>query len=192
MKRIFFIYTAILCLGSSMLSAQSVSIAVVDMKVALEGFYKTKQQVDEINDLGQEKIRNIDERKASYQKMTSEMVDLDKIVRGSQFSDAKRQEAGKKLEELAQTRVAKANEINDAERRAQQELYDLRQKMEAGLMDEIKAVVVSVGTAKGFDMVFDKSFLPNARKNILYTSPKVTDLTAEVLEKLNSKAPPVN
>ena len=105
---------------------------------------------------------------------------------------AKRKAAGIKLQELAEARSLKANEIGDAERLASQKLFQARQKMEATLLGEIRAKVVEIVTAKGFDMVFDKSFLPKASKAILYTSPRVTDLTDEVVAMLNAGVPAGN
>jgi Skp family chaperone for outer membrane proteins len=194
MKHILFILSILAVLGFSNreIQAQSVKIAVVDMQRALADFHRTKVEVETINQLGEEEIRNIDERKAAYAKLTSEMVGLDKTLRATELSEAKRKVAGIKLQELAEARSLKANEIGDAERVASQKLFQARQKMEASLLGEIRAKVVEIVTAKGFDMVFDKSFLPKASKAILYTSPQVTDLTDEVIAKLNTGVPAGN
>ncbi|MDF1810991.1 MAG: OmpH family outer membrane protein [Verrucomicrobiales bacterium] len=178
---------AVLTLGSSsVVFGQNLNIAVIDMQQALKDYYRTSEEVEKINALGEEKIRNIDERKAVYEKMTSDMVKLDKQARASELSDEKKREIYAQLQEAARARNAKANEIGDAERKASQQLYDARQQMELALMEEIKLVVQQVVTQKGVDMVFDKSYLPKASKVILYTSPKVTDLTNEVIARLNS------
>lgn len=194
MKHIFLFLSVLFALGLSSLQveAQNVKIAVVDMQRALADYHRTKTEVETINQLGEEEIRNIDERKAAYAKLTSEMVDLDKTLRATELSEAKRKAAGIKLQELAEARSLKANEIGDAERLASQKLFQARQKMEATLLGEIRAKVVEIVTAKGFDMVFDKSFLPKASKAILYTSPRVTDLTDEVVAKLNAGVPAGN
>ena len=194
MKHILLFVTVLFALGlsSQRAEAQNVKIAVVDMQRALADYHRTKTEVETINQLGEEEIRNIDERKAAYAKLTSEMVDLDKTLRATELSEAKRKAAGIKLQELAEARSLKANEIGDAERLASQKLFQARQKMEAALLGEIRAKVVEIVTAKGFDMVFDKSFLPKASKAILYTSPRVTDLTDEVVAKLNAGVPAGN
>ena len=171
---------------------QQLKIAVVDMKRALTDYHKTKTEVDAINKLGEEKVRNIDERKAAYAKLTSEMVEVDKTVRATELSEDKRKAAGLKLQELAEARAAKANEITDAERLASQELFQARQRMEQTLLDEIRAAVSLVVSAKGFDLVFDRSFLPKSRKMILYASSNVIDVTDEVIAKLNSGVPAGN
>ena len=165
-------------------------IAVVDMQKALNDFYKTEIQVQKINEQADEKRKNLDERQAAYQQMTSQMTDLDKIVRDTALDESKRKSAMEKLQALAQERAAKAKEIGDAQRKASNELMQARSEMESTLVGEIKTTVNSIVEAQGLDLVFDKSFLPKANKVILYTSDKVKDLTGEVIASLNANAPP--
>lgn len=192
MKSRHFLYLLPILLGSPLLQAQNIKIAVVDMNAAMQSYYKKDIEIKAINSLGEEKIRNIDERKAAYAKMTSEMVDLDKTVRAVELSEESRRQAGIKLQELAQTRAAKAAEINDAERKAQQELMEARTEMEQRLLGEIRKAATDVAKARGFDLVFDKSLFPKTSKAILFTSPNVPDLTQEVMAQLNASAPPSN
>lgn len=187
MKLFFSIFFALSVFSVSASQAQGLRIAVVDMKQALEDYYRTQEEVKKINDLGEIKMRNIDERKAVYEKMTSDMVKLDRQASSQELPEDQKRNAYAQLQEVARARNAKANEIGDAERKATQELYEARQQMEAVLLGDIKTVVEQVVTANGFDMVFDKSFLPKASKAILYTSPKVPDLTNEVIARLNAR-----
>lgn len=192
MKLRHFLYLLPILLSSSLLPAQNIRIAVVDMNAAMQTYYKKDIEIKAINSLGEEKIRNIDERKAAYAKMTSEMVDLDKKVRAVELSEESRRQAGIQLRELAQTRAAKAAEINDAERKAQQELMEARTEMEQRLLGEIRKAATDVVKGRGFDLVFDKSLFPKTSKAILFTSPNVPDLTQEVIDRLNAAAPPSN
>ncbi len=173
----------------STVSAQELKIAVVDMQEALNQYYKTDIQVKQINDLADEKRKNLDERQAAYQQMTNQMAELDTIYKDTALSEAKRKDALEKLQALFQERNAKGKEISDAQRKASAEVMTARQEMEATLVDEIKKTVDSIVQAQGLDLVFDKSFLPKANKAILYTSPNVKDLTAEVVAALNAGAP---
>ncbi|MEX2579058.1 MAG: OmpH family outer membrane protein [Verrucomicrobiales bacterium] len=170
-------------------SAQDLKIAVVDMQRALNDFYKTDIEVEKINDLAEEKRKNLDERQAAYQQMTNQMAELDKTVRDTAIAENTRKEAMEKLQALAQERSAKGKEVSDAQRKASEEIMAARQEMEATLVAEIKEAVNAIVEAQGHDLVFDKSFLPKANKAILYTSPKVTDLTDEVVSDLNADAP---
>ncbi len=179
----------VLPLAASTVSAQELKIAVVDMQEALNQYYKTDIQVKQINDLADEKRKNLDERQAAYQQMTNQMAELDTIYKDTALAEAKRKDALEKLQALFQERNAKGKEISDAQRKASAEVMTARQEMEATLVDEIKKTVDSIVQAQGLDLVFDKSFLPKANKAILYTSPNVKDLTAEVVAALNAGAP---
>jgi Skp family chaperone for outer membrane proteins len=170
-------------------NAQEIKIAVVDMQEALNKYYKTEIQVKEINDLADEKRKNLDERQAAYQQMTNQMTELDAVYKDTSLAEQKRKEALEKLQALFQERQAKAKEISDAQRKASSEVMTARQEMEATLVDEIKKTVDGIVQAQGLDLVFDKSFLPKANKAILYTSANVKDLTTDVIAALNAGAP---
>ncbi|MDH4410338.1 MAG: OmpH family outer membrane protein [Verrucomicrobiales bacterium] len=174
---------------SASANAQEIKIAVVDMQEALNKYYKTEIQVKEINELADEKRKNLDERQASYQQMTNQMSELDAVYKDTSLAESKRKEALEKLQALFQERNAKGKEISDAQRKASAEVMTARQEMEATLVDEIKKTVDGIVQAQGLDLVFDKSFLPKANKAILYTSAKVMDLTTDVIAALNAGAP---
>ena len=170
-------------------SAQELKIAVIDMQEALNKFYKTEIQVKQINDLADEKRKNLDERQAAYQQMTNQMAELDAVYKDTALAEGKRKESLEKLQSLFQERAAKGKEISDAQRKASSEVMTARQEMEATLVDQIKKTVDTIVEAQGLDLVFDKSFLPKANKAILYTSANVKDLTTEVISTLNAGTP---
>lgn len=176
-------------LFASSVSGQEIKIAVVDMQEALNQYYKTDIQVTQINELADEKRKNLDERTAAYQQMTNQMVELDAIYKDTALAEAKRKDALEKIQALFQEREAKGKEIGDAQRKAAAEVQTARQEMEATLVGEIKKTVDVIVEAQGLDLVFDKSFLPKANKAILYTSANVKDLTEEVIRTLNAGAP---
>jgi len=180
---------ALLFGGVSNGSAQELKIAVIDMQSSLNDYYKTNLEVEKINALADEKRKNLDERQAAYQQMTSQMAEFDKVVRDTSLNEDKRKAAMEKLQALANERAAKGKEIADAQRKASAEILKARQDMEATLVTEIKETVNTIVEAQALDLVFDKSFLPKANKAILYTSANVKDLTAEVVAALNANAP---
>lgn len=171
------------------MEAQELKIAVVDMQEALNQYYKTEIQVGQINELADEKRKNLDERQAAYQQMMSQMMELDGVYKDTALSQSKREDALKKLRALDEERMAKGKEISDAQRKAQAEIMTARQEMEETLVGEIKTALDAIVEAKGLDLVFDKSFLPKANKAILHTSAKVTDLTSELVATLNAGKP---
>jgi len=175
-----------LCSAGTNASAQGIKIAVVDMQEALNLYHKTEKEVEKINAMADEKRKNIDERQAAYQQMTTKMAELDKTVRDTTLAEATRKKAMEELQALAQERAAKGKEIADAQRKAQSEVMQARSDMEATLVGEIKEAVNAIVETQGHDLVFDKSFLPKANKAILYTSSNVVDLTDEVVAALNT------
>ncbi len=175
-----------LCSAGTNASAQGVKIAVVDMQEALNLYHKTEKEVEKINAMADEKRKNIDERQAAYQQMTTKMAELDKTVRDTTLAEATRKKAMEELQALAQERAAKGKEIADAQRKASSEVMQARSDMEATLVGEIKEAVNAIVETQGHDLVFDKSFLPKANKAILYTSSNVVDLTDEVVAALNT------
>ncbi len=181
--------TLLLSFTGTDVSGQELKIAVVDMQEALNQYYKTEIQVKQINELADKKRKNLDERQAAYQQMTTQMSELDVVYRDTSLAEAKRKEAMEKLQALFEERNAKGKEISDAQRKASAEVMTARQEMEATLVAEIKATVDAIVEAQGLDLVFDKSFLPKANKAILYTSSNVKDLTEEIVKTLNAGAP---
>lgn len=170
-------------------TAQELKIAVVDMQDALNQYYKTEIKVKEINDMADEKRKNLDERAAALQQMNNQAAELDAVYRDTALSESKRKDALEKLQVLMQERAAKGKEIGDAQRKASQEVMTARQEMESTLVDEIKKVLDGLVQVQGYDLVFDKSFLPKANKAILYTSANVKDLTSDVIASLNEGHP---
>ena len=184
------ISVAVIGLSSTAASAQDIKIAVVDMQKALTDYYKTDLEVEKINSLGEEKTKNIDERKAALQQMGSQMADLEKTYRDTALGDGPRKEALEKLQALDKEARVKSKEINDASRKANEEITKARVAMEELLLGEIKDTVNTIVTAQGIDLVFDKSYLPKAgTKAIIFTSENVSDLTEEVIAALNAGAP---
>lgn len=169
--------------------AQALNIGVVDMQECLNQFYKTKLEVEGVNAIAKEKQAEIDAKRADYEALTKKATDLDKKARDTALGQDQRQAAVNELQGIMQERIAKGREIDEAQRRAQQEIVDARQTMEQTLVTSIRAVVDAQSAAAGLDLVFDKSFLPKANKVILVTSPKVPDLTAGVIAELNKDAP---
>lgn len=183
------IFFATLLAGATQVSAQE-RLVTVDVKRVTDNYYKKQQLVNEINASARQKSMSLDSRKATYQKLTSEMVKLDRLMNDPSRSEKARAESRQKLVELSASRDATANEIADATRRAEQQIMQEKQNLENSLTRDIQLKVAEVAKAKGYDLAFDKSFLPSTSfKSILYASSKVPDITDEVIAALNQSAP---
>ncbi|MCB1062592.1 MAG: OmpH family outer membrane protein [Verrucomicrobiae bacterium] len=168
------------------------NIGVVDMQECLNQYYKTKIEVEGVNAIAKEKQKEIDSKRGDYEALTTRAASLDEKARDTSLSAEQRQAAFNELQGIMQERMAKGREISEAERRAQQEIIEARQKMEQTLVASIRELVNAKSAAKGLDLVYDKSFLPKANKVILFTSEKVPDITAEIIAELNKDAPATN
>lgn len=168
----------------------ALNIGVVDMQECLNQFYRTKEEVDGVNVIAREKQSEIDAKRADYEALTKRAASLDERARDNSLSNEQRQAAFNELQGIMQERMAKGREIQEAERRAQQEIIDARQKMEQLLVATIRETVSAISQARGLDIVYDKSFLPKANKVILFTSENVPDITAPVIAEINKDAPP--
>ena len=104
----------VLTLFSNGVTAQELKLAVIDMQEALNKYYKTDIQVKQINDLADEKRKNLDERQAAYQQMTTQMSELDTVYKDTTLAEPKRKDALEKLQALCRERNAKGKEIGDA------------------------------------------------------------------------------
>ncbi len=178
--------------GSASAQDGALKIGVIDMQECLTEFWRTDRETETLNELAKEKRKLLDDRNADYMKLNKLIADEDKRARATELPAETRNAAIAKLQELLQERAAKQNEIQEFQRRIQAEMMQARTQMEATLVEQAKEIVTEVAEAAGLDMVHDKSFLPRANKAIVFISPKVTDITASVIEKLNVDAPPAS
>ena len=167
----------------------AMKIGIVDMQDSLNRYYKTALEVEKINELAREKRKNLDERQADLQALTNQLTELDKKARDTSLSEAIRQDAVAQLQRILQERTTKDREIREAQRKYQAEILKARQEMEATLVAEIRDILNGIAEKQGYDLVLDKSFLPKANKVIVFDSPKVPNLTEEVIAALNANAP---
>ena len=185
MKQLFILLIGVLLL--SFPAFAQTKIAVVDVKVAVDKYHKKGTLSEELNASALEKTSALNKLKASYQSMTAKMVGYDEAMNDLSLSNEVRGEAREKLVTKSAERDILAREIDSKSRKVQTELNSQRDAMESILAKDIKAMVMEVAAAKGFDLAFDKSYLPNSEyKSILYTSDNIVDLTEDVIARLNA------
>ena len=183
------IVTLTLFIGAKASAQDGLKIAVVDMQKILNSYYKTEIEVEKINAQASGIRKSLDERQAALKALESKAVPLNKVYRDTSLANSKRDAAKKKISDIAKEHDAKVKEMVSAQRKASEEIVSARNEMESKLLGEIKAEAKSIVEAEGFDLVFDKSFLPKANKVILYASENVTDLTSDVVTSLNANRP---
>lgn len=181
------ILTAVFALAATSLQAQDLKIGLVDMQKALNEFNKTAIRTNEIN-ASATTFKTEGEKRGTELKALAEKIQaLTLEVQDTEKNEASREKAATERGELAKQYQEKQNAAVAAGRKAAEELAKARKDMENELVAEITEVMKAEAGKNGVDLIFDKSFLPRANKAIIYVSPKVLDLTEEIVKILNSK-----
>lgn len=185
--------SALLLLATTALStAADLKIAVIDMKKAFEDFHKTQEAAETYKGNYNKAAGEMRERQDTYKKLTNDIQQLDKAARDTIITPEQRQKKAVELnEKLKEARALEMEMQEFAERRIGQ-LKQEDMKIRQTLYEEISKVVRDHSLAGGFDLVFDKTGVSLSTVPVLIFSKDsaVTDITAEIIVKLNKDAPP--
>ena len=187
--RIIFPTVLLLAFLSSPAMAQTGKIATVDMRKLFDGYWKTKQAENALNDrkaeLDKEDRSFIDGLKKDrdeYQKLLD--AANDQAVSADE-RDKRKQAAADKYKQIKDSETT----IVQFERQAQATLAEQSQRMRANILNEIKTAVAARAKAAGCAMVIDSaSDTINQTPVVLYNNGE-NDLTTAVLAQLNAGAP---
>lgn len=167
MKKLIFILTSILILGSIDASAQR--FAYVDTDYILGRIPDYQKAQNTLDELAQQWRDEIDSR---YQ-------EIDKMYKAYQAEQVLLTE---------QQKVQRQNDIENKERQVKEyqkqkfgyegELFQKRQELTKPLQDEIYNEIQKLATTKSYDVIFDRSAV-----TMLYYKPKY-DLSDEVLKAM--------
>ena len=164
-------------------------IGTVDLRKLFDGFWKTKQAQNVLNDRKTQldtdvKSMTDDLKKGSeeYQKLLEQANDQ---ALSSDQRDKRKQAATDKLKQLQDSKAA----IDQYERQAQITLSEQGQRMRDNILTEIKTAVTAKAKAAGYSLVIDAAAeTANATTAVIYSSGE-NDLTDAVLKQLNEGAP---
>lgn len=172
-------------------SAQNnLKIGLIDMEKCMTDFYKSKQETARLQEMVNEKRKEINVRNADYQKLNTILAAEDKKANATEVPPDVRQAAAKRVQELLKERTVQLREVQEFQKKFQEQLNTMRTEIQKRLYAEVKLVIAEVSKNEGFDLVQDSAFLPRTtNKSILYFSNKVPDITEKVLAKLNANAP---
>ncbi len=165
-----------------------IRVAVLDMQSALDNYYRTEQEKAKIEALAERRKAVFEALKAEIDAAKPNVEKLQKEATDSSLSSSKREEAETAFKKAAVELVARERRLLYLRRKASVEIATAHKEMEVTLVREIKDQISDIVPTLDVDIVFDKSFLPKAKKLILHASPNVTDVTAAVVGALNQKA----
>lgn len=174
------------------LANADLKIAIVDLNKAFESYYKTKQGSDKLDEKATTYKKEIQDSMADFQRMQDEAKKLYDAANDPTLSQAARDDKKKALDAKNQDLMNMRNRIQEMDTERGNELKEEQFRMRKEIVDEITKVINDYSAPQGFDLVVDKSALSAASGApiLLYNSSKLIDITADIITKLNSTAPP--
>ena len=173
------------------LAVADLKVATVDLGKAFQAFYKTKESNAKLKEKEDSYRKDLSDMQADYDHMVEEANKLKDAASDPTLSAAAQDEKKKAL-------TAKIQDVQNMNRKLQEtnsersrELQDEEFRRRKEIVDEISKVVTDYSGPQGYDLVLDKS--PSASTGVptvLFNSPKLVDITNEVITKLNATAPP--
>ena len=188
-----FLLVCLLFIAPVSLASADLKIAVVDLSKAFDAYYKTKDAQARIKEKEEGFQKDIQDMKVDYDHMVDEATKLRDASNDATLSQQARDEKKKAF-------VAKAQDVENMQRKMQEtgqernrELQDEIVRRHKEIVTEITGVVTAYSTPQGFDLVLDKSSSSaTGVPVVLFNSNKMTDITTDIIAKLNAGAPPAS
>jgi outer membrane protein len=166
-------------------------IGVIDLGKTFESYYKTKDAQQRIQAKETEFSKDFQEMKTDYEHMGEEAQKLKDAASDPTLSADARADKTKAFQ-------AKVQDLQNMERKMEatrdertRELQDEIGRRHKEIVDEITKIISDYSGPQGFDLVVDKSSAASSGVSIiLYSSPKLIDITQTIINQLNATAPP--
>ena len=182
----------LLALAPVSIASADLKIAVIDLSQAFDKYYKTATAQAKLKEKQDTYQKELQDKITVYQHMGEEAQALQKAIDDPTLSAAAHQDKTTALNAKKQDLVTMGNQIQEDKvertREIQEELY----RQHKIIVDEISAVITTYSGPQGFDLVIDKSSASAASgvSIVLYSSPKLVDITPDIIALLNKGAPP--
>jgi outer membrane protein len=176
-----------LLLGSfTSLKAQSmVKIGTVDMKLVFEGYYKTKDAEQRINEARNAAKKELEDRMESYQKGVADVQKLNQEIENPALSREAKETKAKSRDEKVGELKNMEREINEFRATREKQLQEQSGRMRQGIVDDITKVVQERVKADSYDVVFDKSGMSLNGVPVVMFAKDPYDFTNDVVTALN-------
>lgn len=190
MKKILFLAKCMALAALLAASAQAQpKIAIVDMKKAFDGYYKTKQAEGQIKERAADSDKVYKGMIEDYKKANEDYRKLidssnDQAVSADE-RDKRKKSAESKLMELQEIEKS----VKQFEQQARTSIGEMEKRMRDKIVGEIREVVNARAKAGAYTLVLDLAAVtPYQTPIILYTSGE-NDLTEAVIKEINANAP---
>jgi outer membrane protein len=179
-----FLAVALFC-GSAAHAQSMVKIGTVDMKKVFEGYYKTKDAEQRINEARNQAKKELEERMEGYQKGVSEVKKLNEEIDNPALSREAKETKSKTRDERVGELKNMEREINEFRATREKQLQEQSGRMRQGIVDDISKIVNDKVKAENFDLVFDKSGMSLNGVSVVMSAKDSYDFTDSVITMLN-------
>jgi outer membrane protein len=189
MKKLLF--CALLLFVPVSLASADLKVATVDLGKAFDAFYKTKEAAAHLKEKQDEAQKEIQDKVADYQRISDEVNKLDQESKDPTLSPDARAEKAKARDQRGADLQAAGRQIEEFKTERGNELKDEYVRRRKEVVDEITKVINDYSGPQGYDLVLDKSSasVTSGVPFVLYNSNKLTDITNDIIAKLNAGAP---
>jgi Skp family chaperone for outer membrane proteins len=189
MKKLILASFLALSLGGLPASAD-LKVAIVDTGKAFDAFYKTKDTATRIAAKQATFAKQIQELEEEYEDARVDAQNLETTVKNTAAPQAIRQSSDTALAEKVKDLQSMESEIDEMQKSRSQEIKDDLLRSHKEISDEIMRVITAFVSSQGYDLVLDKSVATTGTSFFPYNSTNVTDLTNDIITRLNAGAPP--
>ena len=174
----------------SMASAD-LKIATVDLGKAFDQYYRTKQEASRLKEKQAQAQKEIQDKVADYQHIGDEVQKLDAQSKDQTLSPEARAEKAKALAQRGADLQAAERSLEEFKSERGKELQDEYVRRRTEVVADITKAITEYSAPQGFDLVLDKTSasVTSGVPFVLYNSAKLTDITPQIITKLNANAP---
>jgi Skp family chaperone for outer membrane proteins len=189
MKKLLF--CALLAFLPFSLASADLKIATIDLGKAFDQYYKTKEIQSHLREKQEEAQKELQDQVADYQRISDEVSTLDKESKDPTLAPEAQKEKARARDQRGADLQAKGRAIEEFKTERTNELKDELVRRHKEVVDEITKVINDYSGPQGFDLVLDKSSasVTSGVPFVLYNSPKLTDITPDIVKLLNASAP---
>ena len=175
--------------AGSVAQAADTKIGTVDMNKIFGSYYKTEQakkRIDEAQSVAQKDLQDLVD---VFNKNLGEIRKLNEDLNKPELSKDAKDKKTKERDDKAEESKRQEKEIVELRQRKLKDLQDQAGRMRAGIVDEIRKLIVDKVKSEQFDLVLDKSGLSSNGVEIVLYSKDSADFSDDIIKTLNASKP---
>ena len=179
---------ALLVLTAVPLSAQT-KIAVIDMKVVFDGYWKTKQASvtfeDRKKDYADQHQAMIDQYHSANEEYRKIRESANEAAISASEKDRRNKDGEEKLKDIQKLE----RDIRDHQKSMEGNLTETRFRLRRNILREIREIINTKAKTEGLTLVLDSAAEGINQTPVVLFSSGTNDITEDILSKLNEGAP---